>query len=283
MRLLFVRMLIWWLSALTALRAEPSVAAHDRVGEAQREVVLAESSLRSATARLEDLQRSPEATTDQILAAETVVYELTELVKVRRETLRDLEAMARETESSPDPGVTEGMEAFESAVDEVDQAEDPETEQERLEREFAASLEKFDGMILEHHRKVEDRMAVRSARGEAEAAGHRSAAEEAEALLRSMGVESGGAGEGGAAETAGQPNGSESSGDTEEASTAEGTEVAGGGSAGGGAGGSGASRPPREDEDVVARQLREAAEKETDPVLREKLWKEYEAYVEGRS
>ena len=32
------------------------------------------------------------------------------------------------------------------------------------------------------------------------------------------------------------------------------------------------------DDDVVARQLREAAEKETDPELREKLWKEYEQY-----
>ena len=32
------------------------------------------------------------------------------------------------------------------------------------------------------------------------------------------------------------------------------------------------------DEDIVARQLREAAEKETDPELKEKLWQEYEAY-----
>ena len=32
------------------------------------------------------------------------------------------------------------------------------------------------------------------------------------------------------------------------------------------------------DDDIVARQLREAAEQETDPVLKEKLWKEYEAY-----
>ena len=32
------------------------------------------------------------------------------------------------------------------------------------------------------------------------------------------------------------------------------------------------------DDDIVARQLREAAEGETDPELREKLWKEYESY-----
>jgi hypothetical protein len=37
-------------------------------------------------------------------------------------------------------------------------------------------------------------------------------------------------------------------------------------------------RPPADDDDIVARQLREAAEKETDPVLKEKLWREYDKY-----
>ncbi|MDH4029829.1 MAG: hypothetical protein OEU49_03160, partial [Chromatiales bacterium] len=32
------------------------------------------------------------------------------------------------------------------------------------------------------------------------------------------------------------------------------------------------------DDDIVARQLREAAQKEPDPELREKLWEEYRAY-----
>ena len=36
--------------------------------------------------------------------------------------------------------------------------------------------------------------------------------------------------------------------------------------------------PSGSDDDVVARQLREAAEKETDPELREKLWDEYRKY-----
>ena len=34
-------------------------------------------------------------------------------------------------------------------------------------------------------------------------------------------------------------------------------------------------------DDIVARQLREAAEKETDPELKEKLWEEYRKYKEG--
>jgi hypothetical protein len=37
----------------------------------------------------------------------------------------------------------------------------------------------------------------------------------------------------------------------------------------------------REDEDIVARQLREAAENETDPELKKKLWEEYEEYMKN--
>ncbi len=36
------------------------------------------------------------------------------------------------------------------------------------------------------------------------------------------------------------------------------------------------------DDDIVARQLREAAEKETDPRLKKKLWEEYRKYKEGK-
>ena len=39
--------------------------------------------------------------------------------------------------------------------------------------------------------------------------------------------------------------------------------------------------PVGSDDDVVARQLREAAEKETDPELRKKLWEEYKKYKRG--
>lgn len=42
-----------------------------------------------------------------------------------------------------------------------------------------------------------------------------------------------------------------------------------------------ATRYDKEDDDIVARQLREAAENETDPELKEKLWKEYEEYKEN--
>ncbi len=41
--------------------------------------------------------------------------------------------------------------------------------------------------------------------------------------------------------------------------------------------------PDGRDDDVVARQIREAAQAETDPALREKLWEEYRRYKRGSS
>ena len=41
--------------------------------------------------------------------------------------------------------------------------------------------------------------------------------------------------------------------------------------------------PDGSDDDIVARQLREAATKETDPELREKLWEEYRKYKASTS
>jgi hypothetical protein len=64
----------------------------------------------------------------------------------------------------------------------------------------------------------------------------------------------------------------------------EGNQQGGGGGVGGGArGGSGPNTVPADipdgsDDDIVARQLREAAMNETDPELREKLWQEYRDY-----
>jgi hypothetical protein len=40
----------------------------------------------------------------------------------------------------------------------------------------------------------------------------------------------------------------------------------------------GGTLPPPKDDDIVARQLREAAEKEPDPELKKKLWEEYWKY-----
>jgi hypothetical protein len=65
-------------------------------------------------------------------------------------------------------------------------------------------------------------------------------------------------------------------------------EQGGGGGVGGGGplGGGGPNTVPADipdgrDDDIVARQLREAAMKETDPELRERLWEEYRQYKQS--
>ena len=72
----------------------------------------------------------------------------------------------------------------------------------------------------------------------------------------------------------------------EPGSAASGTQAGQGGLGGEAAEHKGAPRQTAaeggSDDDVVARQLREAAERETDPVLKEKLWAEYRKYREAR-
>jgi hypothetical protein len=86
-----------------------------------------------------------------------------------------------------------------------------------------------------------------------------------------------GQGSGGAASEGGQ------GGDVAAGSGSQG----GGGGVGGGAKGGGGPRdvpsdiPDGRDDDIVARQLREAAMKETDPELRERLWEEYRKYKQS--
>lgn len=50
---------------------------------------------------------------------------------------------------------------------------------------------------------------------------------------------------------------------------------------GGGGASAGSALPSGDDDDIIARRLRKAAESETDPELKEKLWKEYRDYKEN--
>ncbi len=67
-----------------------------------------------------------------------------------------------------------------------------------------------------------------------------------------------------------------------DASAASGTGSGAGGAAGTGGGGVAAREiPSGQDDDIIARRLRKAAEAETDPELKEKLWKEYIDYKQN--
>jgi len=101
----------------------------------------------------------------------------------------------------------------------------------------------------------------------------------------------GGSGDGAGGETGaeggadGEPGLAEKPGTGAERTGAEGASQGVGAGPGrqrqGGAPGTPPDIPDGSDDDVVARQLREAAEKETDPELKKKLWEEYRKYKAG--
>lgn len=98
---------------------------------------------------------------------------------------------------------------------------------------------------------------------------------------------SGNGGKGGSGGRQGAGTGEGGAGGQGQTGGAAGGRSGGGGGYGGGAmGGNGPTTAPADipdgsDDDIVARQLREAAMKETDPELREKLWQEYRNYKKG--
>ena len=129
-----------------------------------------------------------------------------------------------------------------------------------LDAQLERGTGEFDAMILEE--QAEQRRAARE-----------QAARQSPSGASTSTGEEGGAGDGGMA-------------DAGEYSTGGGMP---GGGVGGGIGGGGvpqntAKYPPPDDvpsgsdDDVVARQLREAAMREPDPAVREKLWDEYRKY-----
>ena len=169
---------------------------------------------------------------------------------------------------------------FETAVTTRSATIDQGAEQSREERiaslevELASGLAEFDELLLREQERVKA-AAPRSASGGGMGSGTREDGH--------GGDGNGGSSEGSAGETR---VGNASNGARSQAGGVGERSSAGAGGASGGASRTGATRQPPgipdgRDDDVVARQLREAAEKETDPELQKKLWEEYRKYKQG--
>lgn len=239
-----------------AVMAEASEDVRARLARAEEDVALAAATEARIAERLAALEAEPEASEEALAAMGVYLEEVTRMREGFEETLRALETLAAE---SPDPAVAEGMRSFSDALAVLPEVEEDD-ELARMIAEFDESLSAFDGVIHDHLASLRTRMDRRLDAGSAAAGPRARAAAEAAELLRSMGVDPGIESDGEAGE---RPRAS--------AGVGEGTGASGNGRAAG------------RHEDIVARQLREAAEKETDPELREKLWAEYEAYLDGRS
>jgi hypothetical protein len=243
-------------------------AAEEQLQAAKEKLRVSEETEQRVQAEFEALKQSGQATAGVNKDYETYLNRVRGMVAENRELVRQLEtAMAA---SAPEQRIQEA-------------GEDKPLDTARLDRELSRSLSEFDQLLLEEMdsiREQSDRK-MTSLAEEAAAAAER---------LRQQGIDVGNADEGADDETAPQSatgqSGEQGEGDREgrDAETAAGTtgseqaKTDTGGDAGGTASGDRRRAYSEKDDDIVARQLREAAEKETDPELREKLWKEYEDY-----
>ncbi len=236
------------------LMTDPKVEAH--LATARENVRLAEATERRIAAQLEALLAQPGVDSNVVATTTRYREEVRALAATHRQTLADLEAIAFQENPANDPVVAKGLAELGALLDAQPIPESAEDPIAKLDAEFEASLSGFDTVLLERMSALQSLMDTRAAEGASTAGEQARAAADAAALLRGMGVDPG-------VPTAAPPAG---------APAVEGATA-----------GTAAQPPPPRDEDIVARQLREAAERETDPVLRENLWKEYEAYVGGRS
>jgi len=265
--------------------------------QARENLRVSEATEARISLQLERLQHSQNVSPEVIRDYETYLDRVHRMVLENRKILQEMEAAlgrhgsVGKTTSSPD-----NLEKGNMAVQKLPEVE-VRDEVVVLDGEFHASLAAFDEMLL----KALDEIRMKSADKMQDLA-HEAAA--AAQRVRNKGVE---------VDTSYQGNG-EKTEDRQKASQEEKAEKPEGEQAdferekaeprgehskgtdagrdkeydrapGGGKGGtySRKDRSARSDDDIVARQIREAAENETDPELKERLWKEYENYKKGKS
>jgi hypothetical protein len=176
-------------------------------------------------------------------------------------------AMAGSSETSPS-----AESIFYTTEADFGEAKSQAEETAELEGAFLSSLGDFDDSLLKEEEKVAARVPRQRESGSSSASGSSG---------QTGGAGDTGSGESGASEEQGEgtTEGQDREGHT---GTAQ-SSTSRSGSQGSGVeqstyGAAGGKLPPPEDDDIVARQLREAAEKEPDPELKKKLWEEYWKY-----
>ena len=276
--------------AVSALGASPPAAEPPaELQRARENLKLSEQTRGRIADEVAALKASGNASPEVVAAYEAYLSRVQEMVVEHQQLVAQMESAynAHLFRSQAAPAGASAMPG--PAPPAPGEAEDPADPLNALDRQFNESLAAFDEMLLKELRLIQAASTKRM-RGLAKAA--------AEAGLQA-GERAGGAASADkspASETAGsgsEASGSEAGGSG--AKQAKGSEdrgtpgdAAGAGRPAGGWGPGGAGAPPGSytpspDDDIVARQLREAAEKETDPKLKAKLWKEYEAYKKSRS
>ncbi|MEE4265278.1 MAG: hypothetical protein V2I56_21505 [Desulfobacteraceae bacterium] len=257
-------------------RTAAAGTADSKLEEARKNLQISEATEKRIASELEQLKKSGAASPETIKNYETYHESVREMVAENRKIVEQMEA-AKARHSS---GATSSEAGGGGKAGDLHDPRIPEEqttgEVAALDRQLNASLNQFDARLLKEMDEIRDGSAEKMRDLAQEAA-------EAAKRLREKGVDvstSGSESAEGSEETAAQGQGTTQAQQGTAGSKSASTETAD-------QGGQGSSRekqgrPRTEDDDIVARQLREAAENETDPELKEKLWKEYDEYKKNQ-
>ena len=274
---------ILWLGLATWAYGSSLEDLKSRLQLARENLRISEATEARIASELEKLKKSGTASPEVLRDYEVYLVRAQEMVAENRRIVQEMEAAYARLApprhpASPSPTAKEG-----DITDPRIPDEEELDEKVSLEREFNDSLAAFDEMLLEKW----DEILATSARKMRD-------------LSEEVGETAGGSGQEGEGEESSPGEGAseaqKEAGETGEGEmrSEEGTEAQETAQERGESESKGEDKgqtlTQRErrtydghDDDIVARQLREAAERETDPELKEKLWKEYEEYKKGSS
>lgn len=250
-----------------AMLAAPAQAdPRSELAQARHDLAISEQVLARVSERADAARSDPATAPQERRRLDEYLARVRDLVELNRERVRSLEQAIEVLPAGLPAGGKGGRGAPAAATHAEEVA--------ALDAKLSGSLAEFDQLLLEEARKARARAPTRASAG-------------------GYGAES----NGGAAGTRARKSGSDESSTTGVSASHEGSadprpSGKGPGSPGGriegtdpGAAGPTAARPPDvgdgSDDDIVARQIRRAAETEADPELREKLWDEYRKYKAG--
>ena len=272
-------------------RTTAASSAKSSLEKARDDLRVSQATEKRIASELEQLKKSETASAEDIRNYETYLERVQAMVAENRQTVAKMEAAYAEHSPAKESSETSAPGELEKHSNPTIPEENAPDQVAELDRQLNASLSEFDAVLLKKMEAIEAESAAKMrdlAEQAAEAAkrlkekGEESNTEASEGSGKESKqgeeAEKGKAEKGKGEEEKKESAGKQKSSQTEQGNGDE-TVAAGNSAAGGGPGPQHpGSRYSKEDDDIVARQLREAAEKETDPELKEKLWKEYEAY-----
>ncbi|MGD8524385.1 MAG: hypothetical protein PVF56_24770 [Desulfobacterales bacterium] len=276
---------------IIATHAISREVAKSRLAQARENLLISQATEKRIATQLEQVKKSGNASPEVIKDYEIYLARVQAMVAENQKIVNDMEAAysryaAAKNQSTP---TSEGE--TDKLPDEPIPEEQSVDELAALDRELDESLSEFDELLLKELDLIRAKSAEKMRDLAEEAA-------EAAKRLREKGIDIERSSSSESSEESEQKEAAEKEGtraDPAESGTEKqkDTEKDNGGKeeaagkiseeAGQGSTGERKSYGGGEDDDIVARQLREAAENETDPELKEKLWKEYEAYKKNTS